>query len=203
MNLGNNSVQSSICYIGMGCCGLTCYNQLLIKRSIVAYMERTLIVLKPDAVARGIVGEVITRFEKAGLKLVGMKMVHPNEEHYYHHYQTIGTLKSRKGDEIFSNTVQSMLEGPVIAAVIEGVDAVETVRKMVGATEPKSSAPGTIRGDFSHMSYARSNEAGRAIANIIHASADKEEADKEVPHWFADNELFQYKTVHEQFTQFS
>src|SRR5438045_8980675 len=108
-------------------------------------MEKTLIVFKPDAVARGIVGELLTRFERAGFKIVGAKMIEPDREHYVEHYEGIGTLKTRKGDEIFESQLASMQEGPVIALVLEGVEAVESVRKMVGDTEPKSAVPGTIR----------------------------------------------------------
>ncbi|HYG84257.1 MAG TPA: nucleoside-diphosphate kinase [Verrucomicrobiae bacterium] len=163
-------------------------------------MEKTLIIFKPDAVARGIVGEILTRFEKVGLKIVGMKMLYPGREHYYEHYETIGTLKTRKGDEIFDATVTSMLEGPVIAAVLEGVEAIEVVRKMVGSTEPKGSAPGTVRADYAHMSYNHANTIGRAIPNIMHASADPEEAEREISHWFSESEIFDYASVHEAFT---
>jgi len=164
-------------------------------------MERTLIIFKPDAVQRSIVGEIISRFEKAGFKIVGVKMIEPDESHYNEHYEGIGTLKTRKGDDIFEGTIKSMQEGPVIAMVLEGVEAVETVRKMVGATEPKSALPGTIRGDFSHVTFNQASEVGRAVANIVHASADLDEAKKEIAHWFNENELHVYKVVHEQFTQ--
>lgn len=164
-------------------------------------MERTLIVLKPDALMRGIVGEVISRFERAGYKIVATKMIQPDEAHYVQHYEGIGTLKTRKGDEIFSSTMKSMLEGPVIALVLEGVDAIETVRKMVGDTEPKKASPGTIRGDYAHVSYGQAGAAGRAVANIIHASADPSEAKLEIAHWFSESEIHDYQTVHEHFTQ--
>ena len=118
-------------------------------------MERTLIIFKPDAVMRGIVGEVLSRFEKAGFKIVAAKMLQPDHEHYHEHYEGIGTLKTRKGEEIFSSQLASMQEGPVIAMVLEGVDAVETVRKMIGPTEPKTAQPGTVRGDYAHVSYDR------------------------------------------------
>ena len=164
-------------------------------------MERTLIVFKPDAVMRGIVGEVLSRFEKAGFKIVGAKMVQPDYRHYHEHYEGIGTLKTRKGEQIFENQVAAMQVGPVIAMVLEGVDAVETVRKMVGSTEPKSAAPGTIRGDYAHVSYDQANSSGRSISNILHASADVKEAGKEISHWFSESELHDYQTVHERFTQ--
>lgn len=165
-------------------------------------MERTLIVFKPDAVMRGIVGEVLSRFEKAGFKIIGAKMLSPDYEHLHEHYEGIGTLKTRRGETIFENQLKAMQVGPVIAMVLEGVDAVETVRKMVGATEPKSALPGTIRGDYAHVSYGQADKSGRSISNIIHASADAAEAKQEITHWFSDSELYaDYKTVHETFTQ--
>jgi nucleoside-diphosphate kinase len=164
-------------------------------------MERTLIIFKPDAVMRGIVGEVLSRFEKAGFKIVGAKMVQPDYEHYHQHYEGIGTLKSRKGDDIFESQLKNMQQGPVIAMVLEGVEAVETVRKMVGATEPKSALPGTIRGDYAHVSYGQANASGRSVSNVLHASADSDEAAKEIAHWFSESEMHEYETVHERFTQ--
>ena len=150
---------------------------------------------------RGIVGEVLSRFEKVGLKIVGAKMLQPDYDHFYQHYEGIGTLKTRKGDDIFESQLRSMQQGPVITMVLEGVDAVETVRKIVGTTEPKSALPGTIRGDFAHVSYAQANQSGKSVSNIIHASADAIEAEQEIAHWFSDSELFDYETVHERFTQ--
>ncbi|HEX8226637.1 MAG TPA: nucleoside-diphosphate kinase [Candidatus Saccharimonadales bacterium] len=164
-------------------------------------MEKTLIVFKPDSVQRGIVGEVLNRFEKAGFKIVGAKMLSPDYDHFYEHYEGIGTLKTRKGEDIFESQLKSMLDGPVIAMVLEGVDAVETVRKMVGSTEPKSAVPGTIRGDFAHVSFGAANASGRSVSNVIHASADTAEASKEIAHWFSDSELHDYQAVHEKFTQ--
>lgn len=164
-------------------------------------MERTLIIFKPDSVMRGFVGEILARFERVGLKIVGAKMLHPDYDHYFKHYEGIGTLKTRKGDEIFEGTMLSMQDGPVISMVLEGVDAVELVRKMVGGTEPKTAQPGTIRGDYAHVSYGQASSVGKAVANIIHASADKKEAEKEIDHWFSESELYDYEAVHEVFTQ--
>ena len=164
-------------------------------------MERTLIVFKPDAVQRGIIGEILSRFERAGLKIVGAKMLRPDYEHYFQHYEGIGTLKTRKGDKIFEDQLASMQEGPVLAMVLEGVEAVEFVRKMVGSTEPKSAQPGTIRGDFAHVTYGAAASIDRGVANIIHASAEPDEAKKEIAHWFSESELFEYESVHEKFTQ--
>lgn len=164
-------------------------------------LEQTLILFKPDALQRGLVGEILTRFERVGLRIVGTKMLAPDEAHYYKHYEEIGTLKTRAGDKIFDITLQMMGAGPVIAMVFEGVEAVALVRKMVGATEPKSSAPGTIRGDYSHMSYGYADNEEKGIPNLIHASGDPEEAVKEIAHWFNDDELFDYEALHEKFTR--
>jgi nucleoside-diphosphate kinase len=164
-------------------------------------VERTLIIFKPDAVMRGVVGEILSRFEKVGLKIVGVKMLNANEKQLYGHYEGIGTLKTRKGEKVFSQTLANMQEGPVIAAVLEGVEAVELVRKMVGATEPKSAQPGTIRGDYAHISYGHANKEETGVPNLIHASADSDEAVKEIAHWFAEGDLYIYENVHEKFTQ--
>jgi nucleoside-diphosphate kinase len=164
-------------------------------------MEQTLIILKPDAVMRGIVGEIITRFERTGFKIVAMKMLEPGYEHYFQHYEEIGTLKTRKGEEIFESTLASMQDGPVIAMVLEGVEVVEAVRKMVGDTQPKTALPGTIRGDYAHVTYDQASQAGRGVANIVHASANPDEAKKEIAHWFTPKEIHTYTATHEQFTQ--
>ncbi len=164
-------------------------------------MERTLIILKPDALQRGIAGEIITRFERVGLKIVGAKMLRPSYDHYYHHYENIGKMISRRGQKPFDVTLAMMNSGPVIAIVLEGVEAVGNVRKMVGATEPKSALPGTVRGDYSHMSFAHADSQDVGIPNLIHASGDPEEAKAEIAHWFSEAELFSYETAHEKFTQ--
>jgi nucleoside-diphosphate kinase len=164
-------------------------------------VERTLIILKPDALQRGIAGEIITRFEHVGLKIVGAKMLQPDYDQYYHHYETIGKMVSRRGKEAFDVTLEFMQQGPVLAMVLEGIEAVELVRKMVGTTEPKSALPGTVRGDYSHISFAYANDAGVSIPNLIHASGDVEEAKQEIAHWFSDAEMFTYTASAEQFTQ--
>ena len=164
-------------------------------------MEKTLIIFKPDAVMRGLVGEILTRFERVGLKIVGAKMLQPDDAHFFEHYEGIGTLKTRKGAEIFDTQLKEMQQGPVIAMVLEGVEAIAQVRKMVGPTEPKSAAPGTIRGDYAHMSYGHASSAKRGVPNVLHASADTGEAKQEVAHWFSESELVDYDNVHGHFTQ--
>jgi len=165
-------------------------------------VERTLVILKPDSVQRGIAGEIITRFERAGLKLIGMKMLNPDEEHYYHHYETIGKMISRRGEAQFRVQLGAMQEGPVIAIVLQGVGAVKLVRKMVGTTDTGEAAPGTIRGDYAHASLAYVNEHNVALPTIVHASGDLDEAKEEIAHWFSESEIYdEYETVHEYFTQ--
>jgi nucleoside-diphosphate kinase len=127
-------------------------------------------------------------------------MLQPDYDHYYHHYEDIGKMVTRRGQEIFEVTLDMMNEGPVIAMVLEGIEAVEVVRKMVGGTEPKTAAPGTIRGDYSHISFAHANAQGIATPNIVHASGDAAEAAQEIAHWFSEAELFEYQTTHERYT---
>jgi nucleoside-diphosphate kinase len=163
-------------------------------------MERTLIILKPDALQRGIIGEIVTRFERVGLKIVAAKVLKPTEEQYHHHYETIGKMISRRGQEAFDVTIKYMQVGPILVMVLEGIEAVSLVRKMVGTTEPKSATPGTIRGDYSHISFEYANTKGVSIPNLIHASGDPKEAKQEIEHWFNKDELFEYEAVHDRFT---
>ena len=153
-------------------------------------MERTLIILKPDTIQRGIIGEVISRFERAGLKIVAMKMVAPDEQHFHKHYEGISNLISRWGEDIYNVTLHQMTETPVITFVLEGVEAVSHVRKMVGTTDPKDSAPGTIRGDYTHITRGFTNPIGSTLPNILHASGNPEEAEQEIKLWFTDEELY-------------
>jgi len=159
-------------------------------------MERTLIILKPDTIQRGLVGEIITRFERAGIKIVGMKMVSPDEEHFHKHYEGISNLISRWGEDIYQVTLSQMTEAPVIAFVLEGIEVVQHVRKMVGTTDPKDSAPGTIRGDYTHITRAYSNPRGSTLPNLLHASGNPEEAEQEIALWFKEDELYsEYDTA--------
>ena len=165
------------------------------------HIQRTLILFKPDAVQRGIVGEILTRFERVGLKIVGTKMIFPDKDHYRKHYEKIGKMITRRGEKAFDLALTFMTQGPVIAMVLEGVDAVELVRKLVGGTEPKAALPGTIRGDYSHMSFGYADEHNVGIPNLIHASGSVEEAKQEIEHWFADHEIYDYHSPREKFTR--
>ena len=154
-------------------------------------IERTLVLLKPDAVQRCLTGEIIQRFEKAGFKIVGMKMKWVDEkfarEHYAEHVQ-----------KPFYPGLEALITmGPTIAMVLEGVEAVHNVRKIVGATEPKGAVPGTIRGDYAHVSYGYADKKGIGIKNLIHASDSPANAEKEIKLWFTEKELHSYKTVHD------
>ena len=164
-------------------------------------IQRTLILFKPDAVQRGIVGEILTRFERVGLKIIGTKMIFPNKEHYHKHYEGIGKMVTRRGEKAFDMALEFMTQGPVIAMVLEGVESVELVRKLVGGTEPKTALPGTIRGDYSHMSFGYADEHNVGIPNLIHASGSVEEAKQEIEHWFADHEIYNYHSPREKFTR--
>jgi nucleoside-diphosphate kinase len=160
-------------------------------------IQRTLVVLKPDAVKRSLVGRVIQRLEDAGLKIVGAKMRAVDADFARRHYFD---LAERWGEAAYRKVADFMQSGPVLALAVEGVDAVPAVRKLVGHTFPAEAAPGTIRGDFAHHSKAHADDTGGAIMNLVHASGNAEEAAYEVSLWFADDELFDYATAAEAFT---
>lgn len=157
-------------------------------------IERTLVLIKPDGVERALIGQIITRFENAGLKIVGMKMKWVDKEFSRKHYAVHVEKPFYKSLEAF------IISGPVVAMVLEGINAVEVVRKMVGPTEPKAAQPGTIRGDYAHHSYGYADKKGIAIKNLIHATGTKEEAKQEIALWFSKEELHSYATVHEKHT---
>jgi nucleoside-diphosphate kinase len=131
------------------------------------------VVLKPDAVARGLAGRIIQRFEDASLKIIGMKMRQMDADFTRKHYFD---LEERLGPAVYGATAAFMQRGPVIACVVEGEDAVATVRKIVGSTYPAEAPPGSIRGDFAHQSKAVAIATGKAVANPVHASGARDEA---------------------------
>ena len=183
--------------------------------------ERTVVVIKPDGVQRGLIGEIIQRFERAGLKLVGLKMFVPNSEFIESHYLLDPEWKQKTGqrtidayekkglkhpigepikaaDKILDGLKKYLAAGPVVAMVWQGVHAVEIVRKITGGTEPLSSDVGTIRGDYVLDSYQIADDDNRAVRNLIHASGSAKEADQEVGLWFKQEELTEYRLVQEQ-----
>lgn len=182
--------------------------------------EQTLVVLKPDAVQRSLIGEIIQRFERVGLKLVAIKMFTPSPEFIEKHYtleagwlEAVGNKRingfkekglvpptedpEEAGNEILTSLKNYMTASPVVAMVWQGAHVVPLVRKLVGGTEPHSSDVGTIRGDFVHDSYVMSAGDNRSIRNLIHASGSASEAANEIPLWFKKEEIIDYKLVQE------
>jgi nucleoside-diphosphate kinase len=183
--------------------------------------EKTLVVIKPDGVQRSLIGEIIKRYERLGLKLCAMKMLVPDSSTVEKHYTIDPTWKRKVGEKsiesylkkgekapstdpeeigeiVLSNLKKYLTSGPVIAMVWEGAHAVGIVRKLTGGTEPLSSDVGTIRGDYVLDSYQMSDTANRAIRNLIHASGTVDEADKEIKLWFKKEELLSYTIIHEK-----
>lgn len=185
-------------------------------------IERTLVIVKHDGVARGLVGEIVTRIERVGLKLVAFEMIDPDQNIGQKHYpdseewkRKVGerTLEEYKERNIDANealgtndpieignmvkewNVEYLTSGPVVAMVWEGPNAVKVIRKLVGDTVPANSAPGTIRGDFSWDSPEVANEQKRPFYNLIHASGTKEEAQEEIALWFYELEVIDYDLV--------
>lgn len=176
--------------------------------------EKTLILLKPDAVQRGLIGEIIQRFEKKGLRIAAMKMVWPTKEQALEHYLWSDEEKTKTGNrtiEIYKNKgieltksaielaenvqlklVTFLATGPVIAIVIEAAHAIEHVRKLVGHGSPLQADVGTIRADLTIDSYMIADEADRAARNLIHASSSVDEAEREIKVWFSENEVHSY-----------
>lgn len=187
----------------MGCSG-EIYEALLpsylltVLRIMATNLQRTLVLLKPDAVQRGVMGEIFHRFERVGLKMVGLKMLVSDKDTAQKHYTE--DLAQRRGEKVRTMMIDMITSGPIIAIVYEGVEAVEIVRKLVGGTEPKSATPGTIRGDFSHVSFGYADERGLPIMNLIHASATPEEAEVEIGVWFKAEELVAYKPAYTKYT---
>ena len=161
-------------------------------------LERTLVLLKPDCVHRGIVGEVLHRFERVGAKMVGMKLLVSDKDTAGKHYTE--DLARRRGEKVREMMIEMLTSGPIIAVAYEGVEIVEIVRKLVGTTEPKSSPPGTIRGDFTHVSFGYADAKGVGIMNLIHASSSSEEAEVEISVWFKPEELVSHKPDYTKLT---
>jgi nucleoside-diphosphate kinase len=180
-------------------------------------IEQTLVLIKPDGIQQKIVGKIISRFEDVGLKVVGMKMVWSDEKKAREHYpldedwsrgafeKTKETAEKNKekfdfkdyvefGKFVQEGLVSFIQENPIVALVLEGPHAIELVRKMVGSTEPRQAAPGTIRGDLASIeSYVNANSNNRAVRNLIHASDSVNNAKKEIDVWFDDEEVHDYK----------
>lgn len=182
--------------------------------------ERTLVLLKPDSVQRGLIGEIISRFEKKGLKLTAMKMVTPTEKQAVDHYYWSEEEKLKNGNrtlEIYKakgmemkrtpieqaefvqkKLVSFVMAGPIVAIVIEGAHAIEHVRKIVGHGSPLQADVGTIRADYTIDSYIMADEAERAARNLVHASSSVDEAERELKVWFTEDEVQDYDLAIDQ-----
>ena len=183
--------------------------------------EQTLVIVKPDGVQRGLIGDVIHRYEQCGLKLVGLKMLIPTKKLTLDHYSIDPDWAIKSGTKTFESykakglplpgkdpvefaegirrkLMDFMSSGPVVAMIWQGMGAVAVVRKMMCSTEPLTSAPGTIRGDYTIDSYTSADADARAVRNIIHASGSVEEAAKEIPIWFDKKEILNYRLVAEE-----
>jgi nucleoside-diphosphate kinase len=161
-------------------------------------IQRSLILLKPDALDRGIVGEIISRFERVGANIVGLKLLVSEKDTAKQHYTD--DITRRRGEHVRNLLIEMLISGPIVAMVVEGVEIVEIVRKMIGATEPRQAMPGTIRGDYAHVSYSHADEKGITVFNLIHASATPEEAVSEISVWFKPEELVNRESSYTKFT---
>jgi nucleoside-diphosphate kinase len=181
-------------------------------------MEKTLVVIKPDGIQRNLIGEIISRFERSGLKVVAVKMMQPDEKLVEKHYtidpgwienvgkKAIASYQKRGlpvpnndpiavGKEVLNRLKKYVSSAPVLAMVWEGSSAVEMVRKICGGTEPLSALAGTIRGDYTPESYQLADGDERAIRNLVHASGSVAEAEKEIALWFDKKEILAYKLI--------
>jgi nucleoside-diphosphate kinase len=184
------------------------------------HQERTFVILKPDTVQRSLIGEVIKRFERTGLKCTAMKMFTADEARLLAHYNKDDAWFLKKGQrtvedmiaqgrevtkepieygkDIIRTIVNYMVAAPVIAMVWEGNESVAVITKLVGTTEPKTSDVGTIRGDYTVDSYSHSSYENRSVRNLIHCSESPEEAEREIALWFKEEEIMSYTTAQER-----
>jgi nucleoside-diphosphate kinase len=184
------------------------------------HQERSLVLLKTDAVQRSLVGEIIKRFEQTGLKISGLKMLNATEEQLLDHYNKDDEWYTKKGEgivkelkdmgkpvdkeaieygkDIIRTIVSYMQESPIVALVFEGNQATSVVTKIVGTTEPTTSDVGTIRGDYTLDSFGHATYENRAVRNLVHQSESPEEAEREVKIWFAPEEIIAYTTAQER-----
>ncbi len=182
--------------------------------------EQTLVIIKPDGVQRSLMGEIISRLERTGLKFVAFKFLVPQEEQCWKHYNKDDEWFMKKGarvtedrkthgmpiekepieygKDIIQANVDFFTSSPVLAMVIEGNQSVAIVKKIVGETEPSTSDVGTIRGDLTVDSYSLSSRDNRAVRNLIHCSDSPEEAQREIPLWFDKSEVISYRLLQEQ-----
>lgn len=181
--------------------------------------ERTFVILKPDTIQRSLVGEIVSRFERAGLKIVGMRFGIADEKKLWSHYNKDDAWFEKKGSNIVNERkerglpvekaaieygkdiigalVKFMTAGPVLMLAIEGNQSIAVVKKLVGGTEPATSDVGTIRGDYTSDSYAIAAVDDRAVRNLVHCSDNPDDAKREVALWFEEKDLLDYTIVNE------
>lgn len=182
--------------------------------------EKTLLIVKPDGVQRSLVGDIVSRIERTGLKIVALKMLIASEDTLWKHYNKDdvwfvekGTIaiESRKdqglpiekeaieyGKDILRANIEFMTSGPVIAFIVQGNQSVGIVKKIVGGTEPLTSDVGTIRGDYTVDTYALANSSARAVRNLVHCSDKVSEAEREIALWFNESEIIKYNLANER-----
>ncbi len=156
-----------------------------------SYVERTFVAIKPDAVKRGLIGKITSRFEEAGFKIMGMKMVQATDQLLEQHYE------EHVDKPFYDDLAEYMKQGPVVAMVLEGVHAAENIRKIVGDTSARDAHPSTIRGQYGHMSMDHADESDTKYKNLVHAS-EPGEADREIEIWFEEDELHDYEHTDEE-----
>lgn len=158
-------------------------------------IQDTLVLIKPDGIQRGLIGEIIKRFEQRGMKIVAIKMIHIDKKLASAHYKQ--AIADKHGEHVRNYLLDYITSNPVIAMIIRGSNAIAHVRKIVGNTYPGEADIGTIRGDFSHTSkqYAKSNNQGH---NLIHASENESDVKEEISLWFTKEEIYNYKLSHEE-----
>ena len=182
--------------------------------------EKTLVIVKPDGVQRSLVGDIIARIERTGLKIIAMKMLLASEDTLWKHYDKDDTwfiekgaiaIESRKsqglevdkeaieyGKDILRGNISFMTSGPVIALIVQGNQSVGVVKKLVGGTEPLTSDVGTIRGDYTVDTYSLANSSSRAVRNLVHCSDKVSEAEREIALWFNESEIVKYNLANER-----
>ena len=156
-------------------------------------IQRTLVLIKPDGVKRALIGEILSRFERSGMKISGLKMIWPTEEMAHNHYEEHLDKDFFEGLRVF------LTSGPVVAIVLEGINAVKKVRKMIGTTQAGEAQPGTIRGDFGLATYDFADSNNLPVVNLVHASATPDEAENEINIWFEEEELHEYDPAHHEY----
>lgn len=182
--------------------------------------EKTLVIIKPDGVQRSLVGDIISRIERTGLKIIAIKMLVANEDTLWKHYDKDDAwfiekgaiaIESRKsqglevdkeaieyGKDILRGNISFMTSGPIVVLIVQGNQSVGVVKKLVGGTEPLTSDVGTIRGDYTVDTYSLANSSSRAVRNLVHCSDKVSEAEREIALWFNESEIIKYNLANER-----